>query len=81
MGKKELIIHAFYVGKRAGEDYWRRVQSVMDEMGFKSYKADPEIWFCYSVKYYGTDYYQYVLLYTNNILAIMKTLKTLYVMC
>ena len=53
----------------------------MDEMGFESYKADPEIWFCYSMKYDGTDYYQYVLLYTNDILAIMKTLKTLYVMC
>ena len=41
-------------------------------MGFGYCKDDPDIWFFSSVKYNGTDYYKYVLLYTNNILSIMK---------
>ena len=44
----------------------------MDEMGFESCKADPDVWFCSSMKDDGTDYYQYGLLYTDEILAIMK---------
>ena len=44
----------------------------MDEMGFESCKADPDAWFCYSIKDDVTDYYKYVLLYTDNILAIIQ---------
>ena len=44
----------------------------MYEMGFESCKYDPEVWFCSEIKDEGTDYYQYVLLYTNYILAIMQ---------
>ena len=44
----------------------------MDEMGFEYSKADPDIWFISSMKDDSIDYYQYVLLYTNNILAIMQ---------
>ena len=51
----------------------------MDEMGFKSCKADPDIWFFYAIKVDITEYYQYLLLYTEDIMAIMKTLKTLYI--
>ena len=41
-------------------------------MGFETCKADPDVWFWLSVKENGTDYYQYVLLYTDDILAIME---------
>ena len=44
----------------------------MDKMGFESCKADPDICFCSAMKNNSTDYYQYVLLYTDNILAIMQ---------
>ena len=44
----------------------------MDEMGFESYKSDPDIYFCSTIKDKGNNYYQYVLLYTDNILAIMQ---------
>ena len=41
-------------------------------MGFESCKADPDVWFCSSMKYYSTEYCQYFLLYTNDIMAIMQ---------
>ena len=44
----------------------------MNEMGFESCKADPHILFRPSKKVDGTRYYQYALLYTDNILAIME---------
>ena len=72
IGKKALIIRALYGGKSAGADYWRHVRSAMHEMGFESCKADPDVWFRSSQKSDGTDYYQYVLLYTDDILAIME---------
>ena len=72
VGKRAKIVRALYGGKLAGSDYWRHVRSAMEESGFQSSKADPDVWFRGSIKDYGTDYYQYVLLYTNDILAIIE---------
>ena len=44
----------------------------MHELGFESCKVDPDVWIRLSIKADGTDYYQYVLLYTDDILAIME---------
>ena len=44
----------------------------MNEMGSESCKTDHDVWFCSAIKDKITDYYQYFLLYTNNILVIMK---------
>ena len=41
-------------------------------MGFESCKADPDVWFRFSMKDDGTDYYQYVLLYSDEIMLIMQ---------
>ena len=41
-------------------------------MVFKSCKSDPDIWFCSTINDDGTDFYQYILLYTDDILVIMK---------
>ena len=72
VGKRAKIIRALYGGKSAGADYWRHVRSAMEEMGFMSCKADPDVWLRPSMKEDDTDYYQYVLLYTDDILAIME---------
>ena len=47
----------------------------MDEMGFESYKHDPDVWFRSSFNDEGANYYQYVFLYTNDILAIIQNLE------
>ena len=44
----------------------------MTKLGFQSCKADPNVWFRPSTKSDGTDYYQYVLIYTDDILEIME---------
>jgi hypothetical protein len=72
VGKKAKIVRALYGGKSAGADYWRHVRSAMSEMGFESCKADPDVWFRPATHSNGSEYYQYVLLYTDDILAIME---------
>ena len=72
VGKKAIIVRALYGGKSAGADYWRHVRAAMHEMKFESCKADPDVWFRPGTKDDGTTYWQYVLLYTDDILAIME---------
>ena len=67
-----MIVCALYGGKSANADYWRHVQHAMTELGFQSCKTDPFVWFCSSIKSDGTDYYQYVLIYTDDIFSIME---------
>ena len=72
MGRYALITRALYGGKAAGRDYWHYLRSVMQEkLGFKSSRGDPDVWFRPSKQ--NTDsspYYEYVLLYTDDILVI-----------
>jgi hypothetical protein len=71
-GKKAIIVRALYGGKSAGADYWRHVRNAMSEMNFTSCKADPDVWFRPGTRSDGTEYWQYALLYTDDILAIME---------
>ena len=67
-----MIVRALYGGKSAKADYWHHVRHAMTKLGLQSCKADPDVWFRPSIKSDGTDYYQYVLIYTDDILAIME---------
>ena len=66
-GKIAVTVCALYCGKSAGADQ----KQVMEEMGFKSCKADPDVWMRPGTKDDGSEYWQYVLLYTDDILVIM----------
>ena len=70
-GKIAVIVRALYGGKSAGADYWRHVRKAMEEMGFTSCKADPDVWMRPGTKDDGSEYWEFVLLYTDDILAIM----------
>ena len=72
VGKVGIIVRALYGGKSANADYWRHVREAMNELGFESCKADPDVWLRPANKSDGTSYYQYILLYTDDILAIME---------
>jgi hypothetical protein len=57
----------------------------MYDLKFESCKADPDIWYCPATKNDGTTYYEYVLIYIDNILMVsecpqnvMETLWGLY---
>ena len=75
VGKYAIIVKVLYIGKSAGANYWQHVRKAMEEMDFKSCTASSDIWLWASTKSDGTSYYQYALLYTDYILAIMEDLK------
>ena len=71
-----IIVCALCGGQFAGDDYWRRVRSPIEEMGFSSSKDDPDVWCRPALKSNGVECYQFVLLYTDDILAIMEKPET-----
>ena len=66
--KIAVIVRALYGGKSANADYWRHIRHAMTKLGFQSCKSYPDVWLRPSTKSDGTDYYQYVLIYTDDIL-------------
>ena len=44
----------------------------MHDMNLKPYAADPDVWFRPDTKADGTTYIQYILLYTDDMLCIIK---------
>jgi len=51
---------------------FRKLVFQQNELGFQSCKADPDVWLRLSTKIDGSKYYEYVLLYTDDILAVME---------
>ena len=42
----------------------------LDEIGFQSSPADPDVWLRPAVKFNGEEYYEWFLMYVDDILAI-----------
>ena len=69
-GKRAIIKRALYGGKSAGADFWNHLREYMTHLGFKSCKADPDVWMRSAMKDDGTEYWEYVLLYCDDALVI-----------
>ena len=61
-----LIRRSLYGGKVSGRDFWHHLRSCMEYLQFKSSRADPNVWIRPASRKYGTKYYEYVLLYTDD---------------
>ena len=70
VGKVALVYRALYGGKTAGKDFINHLRSCMSHLGFQSCPADPDVWMRPAEKSDGTPYYEYVLLYVDDALAI-----------
>ena len=69
--KKALITRAVYGGKDAGREFCHHLRSCMNFLGFKSSQADPDVWMRKLIrKDEVTDYYKYVILYTDDCIVI-----------
>ena len=70
VGKVALIHRALYGGKAAGRDFRNHLRSCMRHLHYESCPADPDVWMRPSKKPDGTQVYEYILLYTDDALAI-----------
>ena len=66
MGKVYIITKALYCAA-----FRAFLVERLDEMGFKSSISDPDIWLHPEVKPYGEQYYEFVLVYVDDILGII----------
>jgi hypothetical protein len=68
-----IIRCALYGGKVAGQDFWQHLRNCMGHLGFSSLRGDPDVWMRLSKRTStGEAYYEYVLLYVDDVLVISE---------
>jgi hypothetical protein len=72
VGKVALIHRVLYGGKSAGKDFRNHLRSCMRHLDFVSCPADPDVWMRPAKRSDGTDYYEYILLYTDDALVLSE---------
>ena len=72
IGKIALIRRALYGGKSAGRDFRNHLRACMSHLGFTPCLADPDVWMRPAQKADGSSYWEYVLLYVDDALAISE---------
>ena len=74
-GKIFIVRRALYGLKSASAAFRAFMAKRLDEVGFKSSIADPDVWMRPAVKPDGSEYYEYVMTYVDDILAISLDAK------
>ena len=69
-GKRAVIVRALYGLRGSGAAFRNHLAKLMSDLGFHSCKADPDVWMRRATKPDGSYYYEYVLFYVDDALAI-----------
>ncbi|KAI2502045.1 Reverse transcriptase (RNA-dependent DNA polymerase) [Fragilaria crotonensis] len=69
-GKTFLVVKALYGLKSASFSFRSFMAEKLVNLGFQSSLADPDVWLRAATKHDGEQYYEYVLMYVDDILAI-----------
>ena len=81
IGKKILIVRALYGLKSSGAAWRSHMAQTLVDLKFKSTLADPDVWIRAAIKPDGFKYYEYLLVYVDDILCLthdpMKVLNTI----
>lgn len=71
-GKQARIVRALYGTKCAGRDFREHLRRCMEELGYTSCLADPDLWMKEEVDKEGGPYWEYMLLYVDDALCISE---------
>ena len=74
-GRYFIVARALYGLKSAGALFRSFMAKILDNLGFRSYIADPDVWRRPAVKEYGTKYYECVMTYVDDLIAISTNAK------
>jgi hypothetical protein len=69
-GRKAIIVRALYGLKSAGAAFWNHLAVCMQGLDYKSCLADPDVWMRARIRDDGFEFYEYVLIYVDDILCI-----------
>ena len=76
-GKTFLVVKALYGLKSASFSFRAYMAEKLTNMNFQSTMADPDVWLRAATKGDGESYYEYVLMYVDDILAISCDAKAI----
>ena len=68
-GRPAKVVRALYGLGSSGAQFRAHLAATLRGLGFKSSKADPDVWMRPAVKTDGVAYYEYVLCYVDDILC------------
>ena len=71
-GSVAYIVRALYGTKCGGRDFRNHLRECMEMLGYESCLADPDLWIRKAVMDNGVEYYEYMLIYTDDCLAISQ---------
>ena len=71
-GQKMLIVRALYGLKSSGAAFRAFLAEALYDIGYTPSVADPELWLRPAIKEDGFKYWEYVLCYVDDILAISE---------
>jgi len=74
-GRPAIIVRALYGLKSSGAGWRDHFASILSQLGFQSSKADPDVWMRKAKKPSGDGYWEYVLCYVDDVLAISRSPK------
>jgi hypothetical protein len=69
-GKVCVIVRSLYGLKSAGAAFRAALAQLLQDLGYKSSKADPDVWMREAVKTNGHKYYEMLFVYVDDILAL-----------
>ena len=70
IGKVAIITRALYGGPVSGANFRNHLRDCMSMLGYESCLADPDVWLRKATKGDGSRYYEYILLYVDDMLSI-----------
>jgi hypothetical protein len=68
-GKPVIIVRALYGLKTSGAAWHANLVETLKSMDFVASLADPDVWMRPAVKDNGFEYYEYLLVYADDIIA------------
>jgi hypothetical protein len=77
MGKVCVVVNALYSLKSAGESWHATLVQALRDNGFVSTIADPDVWIQPAAREDGYEYYEILLVYVDDVLAISHEPKIL----
>ena len=76
-GQPMIIKKALYGLKSSGMAFRAHLAETLHDIGFKPAKADSDVWICLAVKPDGSEYYEYIMCYVDDILSVSLDAKTI----
>ena len=74
-GKYYIVAKSLYGFKSTGASFRSFTTKILDNLGFRSWIADPDVWRRPTVKEDGIEYYEYVMTYVDDLIAISEYAK------